>query len=63
MRLEHERIKHHTEECQCEQCGSPRYVGDVVYFTEDGLVYCSRACATLHQFDATWGNGGTATTT
>jgi len=34
-----------NEECQCEQCGFPMYVGDRVYTTKHEQVACGSGCA------------------
>lgn len=33
-----------TEECWCNYCGAPLYVGDTVYTEEDEEVFCSPEC-------------------
>lgn len=41
------RVTHHTEECGCDHCGAPIFVGDTVveeYPNEWGEAYCSRGC-------------------
>jgi len=40
----YERIRHHSEECDCEQCGFPMDVGDKVYWLDD-TPYCTKTCA------------------
>lgn len=35
-----------TEECDCEQCGYPLFVGETVYTNVAGETYCSAACRT-----------------
>lgn len=37
-------IRRLVEECQCEWCGYPMYVGDGVVDTPEGPVYCSGSC-------------------
>lgn len=39
------KIKHHTEECVCENCGSPLYVGDTVKtYSDYDEPFCSDGC-------------------
>ena len=36
------------EECECEECGWPAYVGDVMHMTAEGVfcnAYCAQRCA------------------
>ncbi len=63
MRLQSGRVKNHAEECACDWCGGPIYLGDTVLFElEGGRVWCSERCAADDNFDAGYGNGGTVGT-
>lgn len=42
--MESYRIRRHDEETQCDQCGSPLYIGDGAYLTADLDVTCSFLC-------------------
>jgi hypothetical protein len=45
-----ETIRRHMDECPCDHCGSPVYVGDRVYLDlATGAAYCSRPCAAAEQ--------------
>jgi len=32
------------EETECQYCGYPLLLGDVAYYADDGIVYCSAKC-------------------
>lgn len=38
------KIQRRNEECQCDQCGYPMYIGDTVVYRDD-YPYCSNGCA------------------
>ena len=40
----YETIRHHSEECDCDNCGFPIDVGDKVYWLNDEP-YCTATCA------------------
>lgn len=37
-------VRRLVEECECEWCGYPMYVGDWLLDTPEGPVYCSSKC-------------------
>jgi hypothetical protein len=37
-------IRRLVDECECEECGYPMYVGDGVVDSPGGPVYCSGKC-------------------
>lgn len=41
----HYRIKRTTEEFGCPNCGSPSYVGDTAFLSNNGVPFCSKACS------------------
>lgn len=45
------KVRHHTEEFQCPECGRPVYVGDTAYEDEDGEIFCCKGCATGHGYE------------
>lgn len=53
MALEYYRIKSKVEECDCDYCASPLYVGDRVALLDENDVVCGARCAAkLKQFRA-----------
>lgn len=40
----YETIRHHSEECDCDNCGFPLDVGDKVMWRDD-TPYCGGVCA------------------
>jgi hypothetical protein len=54
--LKRETIKRHLDECPCDWCADPLYVGDSIFIDLDhGTAYCSRACARHDAFDRGYG--------
>jgi hypothetical protein len=46
MAITSEIIRHHSDECDCNNCGCPLDVGDRVYFDADrvDIAGCTRGC-------------------
>lgn len=43
-----EMLRRHLEECQCDQCGFPMYVGERVWRVDYGINLCSIPCIEEH---------------
>ena len=62
VKLIEERVQRHSDECACDWCGAPNYVGDRVFLDmEREAAYCSWWCAAQDHFDRGYGptSGGT----
>jgi hypothetical protein len=55
-KLKRETIERPVDECPCDWCATPLFVGDAIFIDLDhGRAYCSRACAEHDAFDRAYG--------
>jgi hypothetical protein len=54
--LHEERVTRQLDECDCDYCGCPLFVGDRVFYDlAHGTAYCSQACGEHDHFDRGYG--------